>query len=81
MNTPQNTSSSSSASSSTLSLTFSSDDVQDYYHSLSELEQEGYKVATRLLGDTFDVVKTRGYLAFQQQQQKQQQPTKKRKET
>jgi hypothetical protein len=77
MNTPQNTSSS-SASSSTLSLSFSSNDVQDYYHSLSELEQEGYKVATRLLGDTFDVVKTRGYLAFQQQQQ---QPTKKRKET
>jgi hypothetical protein len=78
MNTPQNTSS--SASSSTLSLSFSSNDVQDYYHSLSELEQEGYKVATRLLGDTFDVVKTRGYLAFQQQQQEQEHPTKKRKD-
>jgi len=57
--------------------------IDAYYQSLSEREQQGYRVATNLLGSTFDVVKTRGFLAWQKQQQQQQQPTesgKKRKE-
>jgi hypothetical protein len=56
--------------------------VEAYYQSLSEREQAGFRVATKLLGSTFDVVKTRGFLAWQQQQQQQQQQpesSKKRK--
>ena len=38
--------------------------IAAYYASLSEREQEGYAVATKMLGSTFDVVKTRGFLAW-----------------
>ena len=50
--------------------------IAAYYASLSEREQEGYAVATKMLGSTFDVVKTRGFLAwFAKQQAPQQQQT------
>lgn len=55
--------------------------IDAYYQSLSEREQQGYRVATNLLGSTFDVVKTRGFLAWQQQQHQQSTESgKKRKE-
>jgi len=38
--------------------------IDAYYASLSEHEQEGYAVATKMLGSTFDVVKTRGFLTW-----------------
>jgi hypothetical protein len=49
------------------------EEIEAYYHSLSEREKQGFHVATTHLGETFDVVKTRGFLAwkanvFEQQQ-------------
>lgn len=38
--------------------------IAAYFASLSEREQEGYAVATKMLGSTFDVVKTRGFLTW-----------------
>ena len=39
---------------------------ESYYASLSEREQQGYRVAMTQLGSTFDVVKTRGFLAWKE---------------
>lgn len=58
-------------------LVFASVEIEAYYQSLSEREQQGYCVATTQLGSTFDVVKTRGFLAWKA---KQQESGKKRKE-
>jgi len=62
----------------TLDTTFATAEIEAYYQSLSEREQEGYCVATKQLGSTFDVVKTRGFLAWKAHQQ--QESGKKRKE-
>jgi hypothetical protein len=40
------------------------DDVADYFASLSEREKVGFQVAQEQLGVTFDVTKTRGFLAW-----------------
>ena len=71
---------SSSSSSTTTTTTLRSArrvEIEAYYQSLTEREQEGYRVATKQLGSTFDVVKTRGFLAWKAQQQE---SGKKRKE-
>lgn len=57
---------------------FATTEIEAYYQSLSEREQEGYCVATKQLGSTFDVVKTRGFLAWKAQPQ--QESGKKRKD-
>jgi hypothetical protein len=59
---------------------FASVEIEAYYQCLTEREQEGFRVATQQLGSTFDVAKTRGFLAWRQQQQQQQESGKKRKE-
>lgn len=48
---------------------FATLEIEAYYQSLSEREQKGYLVATKQLGSTFDVVKTRGFSAWKVQQQ------------
>ena len=39
-----------------------------YKESLSEKERQGYELAQELLGSTFDVLKSRGYLAWLEKQ-------------